>query len=194
MQSSAPLFPGVANVSCLTNTRLYQFVFIMESRLVKCPGCGASVSLAGAVCRYCAAPLRSDRVLPLEDLEKLRMVANAMEESLKSVENNSRTAGFSFIVLAAIGIASYFFYSWYFPAGWRAVVLTAVTAAVLFCTFGFVVDITKRRAWVRLYNDDLKIRIDNYLQSMNYSRYEFDHEADRVLPKGARLRAFLFKP
>lgn len=166
----------------------------MESRQMKCPGCGAQVSLESAVCRYCAAHLRTARVLPPEDVEKLRGVVNAMEENLKSADGNSRVAGFSFSLLSALGIASYFFYTWYFPVGWRAEALTLVTAAVLFCVFGFIVNISNRRTWKRLYDGDLKLRIDEYLRSMNFSRYEFDHAADRELPKNARLRVFLFKP
>ncbi len=166
----------------------------MENRQIQCPGCGAAVSLSGAVCKYCSAPLRTDRVLPPEDLEKLRGVVSAMEDSLKSAENDSRIAGFSFIGFAAFGIALYFFYSWYFPTGWKAIVLSVFTAAVLFCAFGFVVSITNRRLWIRIYNGDLKLRIDEYLRLMKFSRYEFDHEADRILPKNARLRAFLYKP
>ena len=166
----------------------------MKNRQIQCTCCGATVSLAGAVCKYCAAPLRIDRVLPLEDLEKLHGVVMAMEDSLKSAENNSRIAGFSFIGFSALGIASYFFYSWCFPTGWKAVVLTVVSAAVLFCAFGFVVSITNRRMWIRIYNGDLKNRINEYLRLMNFSRYEFNHEADRSLPKSARLRVFLFKP
>jgi len=165
----------------------------MGSSKMKCPGCGATVSLESALCMYCAAPLRADRVLPPEDLEKIRGVVNAMEDSLKYAEGNSRTAGLGFILLSVLGIASYFFYFWVFPSGWKAGVLTAVTAAVLFCAFGFVVGITNRRVWIRIYNEDLKNRIDDYLRSMSFSRYAFDHDADRILPKNARLRAFLFK-
>lgn len=62
----------------------------MDSLQIKCPGCGASVFLSSAVCRYCAAYLRAGRVLPPEDIDKLRYVVNAMEDSLKSAQGNSR--------------------------------------------------------------------------------------------------------
>lgn len=166
---------------------------IMERNSMICPGCGAVVSLTVSVCRYCAAQLNSGRTLSQEDMDRLRVVANAMEDSLKAAENNSRIAGLSFLFLAALAIASYFFFASVFPAGWRALALTSVTGAVLFVVFGFVISVTNRSAWVRLYNRDLKFRIDEYLASMNFSRYEFDHAADETLPKGARLRAFLFK-
>jgi hypothetical protein len=65
---------------------------------------------------------------------------------------------------------------------------------ILFRVFGFVVNTTNRRIWTRLYNEGLKLSVDNYLLSMNYSRYDFDHAADETLQKDTRLRAFLFKP
>lgn len=167
--------------------------YMMERNSMICPGCGAVVSLTDSVCRYCAAQLKSGRTLSREDMERLRVVVNAMEDSLKAAENNSRVAGLSFFLLAVLAITSYFIYSPVFPAGWRASVLTAVTGAVLFIVFGFVISITNRNAWVKLYNRDLKFRIEEYPGSMNFSRYEFDHAADETLPKNARLRAFLFK-
>jgi len=159
-----------------------------------CDSCGASVPVTDSLCRYCKSPVRQGRELTEAENERLKSIANAMEETLKEAENSSWVLGICFILLGAGSIGSYFAFSALTGSAVKPVVFSIITAMISFLVFGVVVGIVNDRTLKRIYNNDVKLRINEYLQNVHLNRYEFDFIADRTLPKKALLRRFLFRP
>jgi hypothetical protein len=161
---------------------------------IRCSNCGAEVSLTNAVCRYCKSPIKPESVLRDADREKIADVVSAMEETLKVASGNSWFTGVAFLFFSILALGSFFLYSAVLSPGITAWVLTIFTALTFFITFGAVVEFTERKAVGKAYREDVKVRIDEYLRTMNFHRYDFDGVADDLLPKKALLRRFLFMP
>ena len=160
--------------------------------IIKCTNCGAEVSITNAVCRYCKTPIRPVRDLSDADRKKISDVVSAMEETLHVASGSSWILGAAFLILSIIALGSYFVYSSFILSIVTVWVLTVFSVIVLFITFGAMVDFSERRAVKKAYQDDVKLRIDEYLKLMKFHRYEFDGVADDLLPKKALLRRFLF--
>ena len=161
---------------------------------IRCSNCGAEVSLTSAVCKYCNSPITPERALAAADREKVSDVVSAMEETLQVESGNSWITGVVFLFLGICAIGSFFLYSVLLSSDTTVWVLTIFSGLMLFITFGAVVEYTERKAVKKAYRDDVKVRIDEYLKTMNFHRYEFDGIADEQLPKKALLRRFLFMP
>ncbi len=165
-----------------------------QGGLMHCTRCGAEISPMSPLCRYCNAPVKPDRELSSDDREKIGVVVRAMEEILAAAAGNSMAAGISFVLLASGSIASYFLYLPLLGSRIQALVFAVITGCVSFVTFGIIVEMTERRVAGRVYRDDVKRRIEEYLTAMSFHRYEFDTIAGEILPRKAKLRRFLFMP
>ncbi len=163
-----------------------------DKRTIACKNCGAKVSLADSLCRYCNTPIESNRDLSDTDKRMLLSVINAMEEALKSSAENSWLTGISFLILSGIAVALYFIYTSVFSATLHILLLSLFSTAILFIFFGFIISVSENRSYRNSYNNDIKVRIGEYLKDKNYSRYQFDILADHELPPKAILRRFLF--
>ncbi len=161
---------------------------------IRCSNCGAEVFSTSAVCRYCNTPIKPEKLLAEGDREKISDVVSAMEETLQVESGNSWITGVAFLFLGVLAVVSFFLYSMLLSSVTTVWVLTIFSGLLLFITFGAVVEYTERKAVGKAYREDVKVRIDEYLKTMNFHRYEFDSVADDLLPKKALLRRFLFTP
>ncbi len=160
---------------------------------VNCGNCGASIGHSDAVCRYCNTPVIKSSDLSEKESENLEAFIGAVEGKFKAVEGKSWIQGVVFFLLAVMAVASYFFYSSLFLTAIKPIVLSAITGLILFIFFGFTLELTDGIAFRKLYRNEIKKLIDDYLEEMKYSRHLFDLTAHKVLPGDAILRKFLFK-
>ena len=128
-----------------------------------------------------------------DPLKYLESVAKAMEETLQEHENSSWILGICFILLGGAAIGSYFFYSLITGSAVLPVILSLITGFILFIVFGLIVGRVNNRTLEKIYNDDIKNRINEYLENMQINRYEFDFIANQSLSKKSLLRRFLFR-
>jgi hypothetical protein len=160
---------------------------------INCGNCGASISHSDTVCRYCNTPVIKSYSLSEKESENLEAFIGAIEAKFKAIEGKSWIQGVVFILLAVLAVGSYFIYSRLFPAGIKAIILSAITGFILFIFFGYTLELTDGIAFRKLYRKEIKKTIHEYLDEMNYSRHLFDLTAHKVLPGDAILRKFLFK-
>ncbi len=163
-----------------------------KERIVTCKNCGAAVSLSESLCRYCNTPIEAKRSLSDDEKEKLAAVINAMEDVLNSNSGNSWLTGLSFLILSGLAVGLYFLFTSLLSSTVQIIILSIISGAILFLFFGFIITVTDNNEYRHIYEDDVRLRIEDYLNEKNISRYQFDALADKKLPPKAILRRFLF--
>lgn len=163
-----------------------------ESRAY-CSNCGASIGFSDSLCRYCNTPVLKSYSLSEKDRENLIAFIGAVEGRFKAIEGKSWIQGVVFILLAALAVVSYFFYSRLFQTSIKPVVFSLLTGLILFIFFGYTLELTDGLAYRKLYRREIKQLIHDYLDEMKYSRHLFDLTAHQSLPGDAILRKFLFR-
>jgi len=162
---------------------------------MNCKNCGASTDSKSAVCLYCGSPVVPDRKLSHQDEEYLKTFIQELEDKLKVGKDRYDWANAMFFLgIGILTIASYFFYGKTLGSSFvERVILTSLTGIILFIIFGFFIISLENKAMDRTYKEELKGTIDNYLDEMKFFRYDFDRIANKILPKKAGLRRFLYK-
>ncbi|MCP4130582.1 MAG: hypothetical protein GY754_06330 [bacterium] len=164
-----------------------------KMKTVECGNCGAHVPLTNSLCKYCKTPIDTGHKLTDADKEKLTAVINSMEEALKASEGLEWIGGVSFILLAGLAVGLFILFNRIFSSLPAVVGLSVFTGIVLFCFFGFIIALSQSHGYRKAYDNDLRLRINEYLENRNFTRYQFDTLAEEVLGKKAVLRRFLFK-
>lgn len=164
-----------------------------KRKSINCKNCGAVLSYHDSTCKYCNTKIIPEGKIANEDYNKLKNVAFAMEESLKSSKGLAMLQGFSFLLLSLLVVVSYFLLYHFSGSETKAIVFTVFIGFAMFLFFGFIIEKTDSIALKKKYKLDVKSRIDDYLKTMNFHRYEFDFVAEKELPKKAKLKQFLYK-
>jgi hypothetical protein len=160
---------------------------------INCSNCGASIGRSDTVCRYCNTPVIKTYNISEKDRENLEAFIGALEGKFKAIEGKSWIQGVVFLLLAFLTVASYFFYSSLFPVSIKPIILSVITGLILFVFFGYTLELTDGIAFRKLYRNEIKELINEYLGEMKYSRHLFNLTAHKLLPEDAILRKFLFK-
>ena len=158
----------------------------------ECKNCGAPIAITDSVCSYCHSPNREETELTAKQREGLTSVAKAMETVLEE-NSEHRWSGPVFLLLFGAGIGSYFLFKLLVDTKLEAGIFTGLTTLVLFVFFGFSVGVLENRQVSKVYKNEVKKRIDDYLTHQGIHRYSFDEIAQAKLEEDAKLQRFLFK-
>ncbi len=158
-----------------------------------CDKCWANISKLNSVCKYCWTLNKSNSNLSDKDIEKIKSVVSSLEDSLKSSLNNNFIAWISFLILWCSWVWSYFILWNLLESKIETICLTIFVCCIFFVFFWFILQYTDNFVANKKYETDIKNRINNYLTSTNYTRYDFDIIAEKKLKKKSLLKRFLFR-
>ncbi len=164
-----------------------------KSKTVECSNCGSEVPITDSLCRYCNTPIETGHKLSKAEEEKLTAVINAMEEALVTSEGLNWISGVSFLIISILAVGLFLLYYWLINSTVAIVLLIIFTVVTLFLFLGFIITYTDNLSYRKVYRDDVRTRINEYLESQYFSRHQFDVLAEKVLKEDAVLRRFLFK-
>lgn len=161
---------------------------------MKCENCGANASRLEARCNFCNSPLDPREALDEDMVERVRKVAEAMNEDLEEKKDSHPVLYFLFLILGGGLILAFLFFDAYFDSFWKTFVATGLAGLVLLVFFGGWVDYLGNRSIKKNYRRDILPRINAYLEQTGIARYSFDSVASKHLARGAALQRFLWSP